>query len=100
VDGTAKGLLFNADGTFKEELKQHGHKAKLTKIEITALPSTITDYITSSYAGATSKLAATNDAGEYFVGILQDDKVKILLFNADGTFNKELEQPLRRHKKH
>jgi hypothetical protein len=100
ADGTVKGLLFNADGTFKEELKQHEHKAKLTKIEITALPSAITNYITTSYAGATIKLAGTNDAGEYFVGILLDDKVKILLFNADGSFNKELEAPLKRHKKH
>ncbi|MHA4738421.1 PepSY-like domain-containing protein [Dyadobacter sp. MSC1_007] len=100
ADGTAKGLLFNADGTFKEELKQHKHKAKLTKIEISVLPSAITTYIPANYAGAEIKLAATNEAGEYFVGITVDNAVKVLLFNADGTFNKELEKPLQRHKRH
>jgi hypothetical protein len=96
ADGTAKGLLFNADGTFKQELKQHGHKAKLTKVEISALPGAITTYITGNYTNAEIKLAASNEAGEYFVGIEIDDSVKILLFNADGTFNKELEKPLKR----
>lgn len=101
ADGTARGLLFNADGTFKEELKQHAHKANLTKIEISALPASITSYITSDYAGSEIKMAGTNDTGEYFVGIKVDGAVKILLFNADGTFNKELEKPAERgHKRH
>lgn len=99
-DGTAKGLLFNADGTFKEELKGHGHKAKLTKIEISALPVTVTDYITLNYAGAEIKMAGTNEAGGYFVGIIVDDKVQVLLFNADGSFNKVLDKPAKRRKKH
>jgi len=96
TDGTAKGLLFNADGTFKEELAQHAHKAKLTKVEISTLPASVTSYITSNYANADIKLAATNDAGEYFVAITVDNSVKILLFNADGTFSKELEKPVKR----
>ena len=93
ADGTAKGLLFNADGTFNAELKQHPKKAKLTKIEVSALPAAITSYISTTYAGAEIKQAGTNAAGEYFVGILVDAKVKVLLFKADGTFNKELEKP-------
>ncbi|MGG7661284.1 PepSY-like domain-containing protein [Dyadobacter sp. BHUBP1] len=102
ADGSVKGLLFDADGTFKAELKQHVKKAKLTKIEVSALPATVTSYITSNYTGAEIKLAATNDAGEYYVGILVDSKVKILLFNVDGSFNKELEKPAfgRGHKRH
>jgi len=93
ADGTLKGLLFNADGTFKEELKQHPKKAKLTKIEVSELPVTITSYITSGYAGAVIKQAGKNAEGVYFVGILIDSKIKVLLFNADGTFSKELEKP-------
>lgn len=102
ADGSVKGLLFDAAGTFKAELKQHVKKAKLTKIEVSALPANVTSYITTNYAGAEIKLAATNDAGEYYVGILVDSKVKILLFNADGSFNKELEKPAfgRGHKRH
>ena len=100
ADGSAKGLLFNADGTFKEELKQHQHKAKLTKVEVSALPAAITAYVTSNYAGAEIKIAASNEAGEYFVGITVNDTVKLLLFNADGTFNKELEKPMKRQRRH
>lgn len=93
ADGTAKGLLFNADGTFNSELKQHERRAKLSKVEISGLPLSITSYITSSYAGAEIKQAGTNAAGEYFVAILVEGKIKVLLFNADGSFNKELEKP-------
>ncbi len=103
ADGTLKGLLFNADGTFKEELKGHVKKAKLTPVEVSALPAAVTDYITSTYTGSEIKQAGTNADGQYFVAILLDSKVKILLFNADGTFSKELEKPAmggRGHKKH
>ena len=100
ADGTAKGLLFNADGTFAEELKQHAHKAKLTKIEVSALPAATTAYITANYAGSTISTAATNADGAYFVAITTNDVVKVLLFNADGTFSKELEKSGKRHKNH
>ncbi|TDE16586.1 PepSY-like domain-containing protein [Dyadobacter psychrotolerans] len=99
-DGTLKGLLFKADGTFQEELKQHVKKAKLTKVEISALPAVITTYITANYAGSEVKQVAKNADGEYFVGILIDSKIKILLFNADGSFSKELEKPAKQHGKH
>ncbi|KAA6439976.1 hypothetical protein FEM33_09750 [Dyadobacter flavalbus] len=100
ADGTAKGLLFNADGTFQEELKQHAHKASLTKIDVSALPAAITAYITANYAGSTVSAAATNADGAYFVAITADNVIKVLLFNADGTFSKELEKSGKRHKKH
>lgn len=93
ADGTAKGLLFNADGTFEQELARHSKKAKLTKVEISALPEAITTYISTNYAGAETKQAGTNADGEYFVEIVVDSKPKVLLFNADGSFNKELERP-------
>ena len=103
ADGTLKGLLFNADGTFKEEVKGHLNKAKLTTVEISALPAAITTYISANYATAEIKKAGTNTDGEYFVAILIDSKVKVLLFSADSTFSKELEKPAmggHGHKKH
>lgn len=94
ADGTTpKGLIFNADGTFKEELKHFDHKAKLTEVAVANIPAAITSYITTTYAGAVIKKAGTNADGQYFVGIVLDSKVKVLLFNADGTFNKELTAP-------
>ncbi|MCF0058265.1 hypothetical protein [Dyadobacter sp. CY356] len=96
ADGTTpKGLIFNADGTFKEELKHFEHKAKLTEVGVADLPATITSYITTTYAGAEIKKAGTNADEQYFVGIVIDSKVKVLLFNADGTFNKELDKPMK-----
>ena len=92
-DGTVKGLFFKADGTFGGDLMQHPRKAKLNKVDISALPASITSYINTTYAGAVIKLVGTNVAGEYFVGILVNSKIKVVLFNADGTFSKELEKP-------
>lgn len=93
ADGTVKGLLFNSDGTFSSELKQHARKARLSKVEISTLPAAITAYITANYAGAEIKQAGTNGDGEYFIGVLVSEKVTVLLFKADGSFNKELEKP-------
>lgn len=92
ADGTPKGLIFNADGTFNAELKNHARKAKLTEVAVASLPATITGYITTQYAGAEIKKAGTNAEGQYFVGLILDRKIKVLLFNADGSFNKELEK--------
>lgn len=62
----------------------------LTKIEVSALPATVTSYISTNYAGATVDYAAKDDAGNFLVAITQNDQRTALLFNADGTFNKEL----------
>ncbi|WP_138482020.1 hypothetical protein [Dyadobacter bucti] len=100
ADGTITGLLFNADGTFGRELKQHAPKAKLTRIDSTALPVAVTDYIDANYTGAAIKEAATNVDGEYYVAIKTADAVKVLIFNADGTFNKEIDKPNKRRGRH
>jgi hypothetical protein len=91
-DGTPKGLIFNADGTFRAELKRHAQQSILTEVMVSDLPSTITTYITTNYTGAEVKKAGTNADGQYFVGIVHDGKIKVLLFNADGSFNKELDK--------
>lgn len=100
ADGTITGLLFNADGTFGKELKQHAPKAKLTKIDSTVLPVAVTAYISTTYPGASIKEAATNVDGEYYVAVKTADAVKVLIFNADGTFNKEIDKPVKKHRRH
>ncbi|MCE7064471.1 hypothetical protein LZG73_04200 [Dyadobacter sp. CY326] len=54
----------------------------------------------ANYAGSTIQVAATNADGAYFVAISVDNAVKVLLFNADGSFDKKLEKPFKRGKKH
>jgi hypothetical protein len=100
ADGTVSGLLFNADGTFNKELKQHAPKAKLTRIDSTALPVAVTSYISTTYPGASIKEAATNVDGLYYIAIKVVDAVKVLIFNADGTFNKEIDKPSKKHRRH
>lgn len=93
ADGTHKGLLFNADGTFNKALEKYGRGAKLTKVETTALPASITSYITANYAGYEIKRAGKNDAGEYFVAVKKDDVVKVVKFDAAGAFIEETTPP-------
>lgn len=62
----------------------------LTKVAVTSLPATVTSFISTSYTGATINYAAKDDAGNFLVAITQNGEPKALLFNADGTFNKEL----------
>lgn len=65
----------------------------LTKIEVSALPATIKDYITSKYAGSEIKEAGKDKDGNFVVLIVQDSKPKGLLFNSAGSFQKELPPP-------
>ncbi|MPR35585.1 hypothetical protein [Salmonirosea aquatica] len=99
ADGTPKGLLFDSAGNFKEELKHYKQHAKLTEVAVVDLPASITDYVAATYAGAEIKHAGTNEAGEYFVMLVSDSKPVVLLFNADGTFNKALDKPMHHGKK-
>lgn len=62
----------------------------LTKIDVATLPATVASYISTSYAGATVNYAAKDDAGNFLVAITQNTERSALLFNADGTFNREL----------
>ncbi|GAB3340995.1 hypothetical protein GCM10027299_54890 [Larkinella ripae] len=108
-NGEAKALLFNADGSFNEELslkgaggkkggprgKGHGPKGNLEQIALTDLPAAITSYISANYAGAELKTAAKDSARGYLVMIVVSDQSKTLLFNPDGTFNKEVSKPVR-----
>lgn len=62
----------------------------ITRVAVTDLPAAITSAISASYAGATVDYAAKDDAGNFLVAITQNSARTTLLFNADGTFNKEL----------
>jgi len=100
-DGTHKGLLFNADGTFSKVLEKYGNKAKLTSVDAASLPASVTSYISSKYATYSIVKAGKNDAGEYFVAIAlttgtDAEKAasrKVIQFNADGTFKQETTPP-------
>lgn len=93
TDGTNKGLLFNADGTFNKALEKYARGAKLTKVETTALPAAITTYITANYAGYEIKQAGKNDAGEFYVAVKLNDTVKVVKFSAAGAFIEETAKP-------
>ncbi len=108
-----KTLLFNADGSFNQELalhegkggphggrggphgkpgQGHGPKDSLTQITPASLPAAITAYITANYNGATIAAAAKDDTRGYLVMITQNNERKTLLFNTDGTFSQEVQR--------
>ncbi len=100
TDGSMAGSLFDATGTFIKSLKQHMPKAKLTEVELSALPATIIDYVATNYEGFTISKVGMNTEGEFIVGLTEDTSKKVLLFNADGSFNRELERSRMGHKGH
>ena len=83
-DATSNAARLSADST------GFFCRDSLTKIDAAALPATVKSYISASYAGATISYAAKDDAGNFLVAITQNSERKALLFNADGTFNREL----------
>ncbi|SFD36877.1 PepSY-like domain-containing protein [Spirosoma endophyticum] len=60
----------------------------LTTVDVSSLPTTITTYISTNYAGATVKEAKKDEKGNYVVAITVNGSVKLLLFATDGTFVK------------
>ncbi len=99
-------LVFLADGTFLQECVKHGgphhggpghgnghhNGPKLTALDITLLPADISAYITANYSGAVIKKAGTDKNGNYFIMVEFNSKPLILVFNADGSFNKEIKK--------
>lgn len=84
TDGTTSAARLLADST------GFHCRDSLTKVDVASLPAAITGYITTNYAGATINYAAKDDKDNILVAITQNDDRKALLFNADGSFNKEL----------
>ena len=86
TDSTRKALLFNTDGTFAQEVVR-GVKGNYSVVETSTLPTSITTYISTNYAGSTIKLAGKNPTGQFKVFIqLSTGQLAELTFAADGTF--------------
>ncbi|MDR6193114.1 hypothetical protein [Siphonobacter sp. SORGH_AS_0500] len=100
VDNKPKALLFTAAGVFVQELSHYQKQAKLTEVALADLPTSITTYITAHYAGATLEKAGKNADGVYFVAIKSGNSIKVLRFDASGTFVEELAKEARPKKRH
>lgn len=97
-DGTIAGLLFNSDGGFIAE-KTRG--ARPEPIDVSSLPSAITDYITANYEGATIHKAFQGNDGNYGVMlILADDSFLGVGFDSAGNYLGELSMKDLKGKKH
>ena len=84
VDPSTDGSARTAGATSTTLTGPHN----LTTVDVSSLPTAITTYISTNYAGATVKEAKKDEKGNYVVAITVDSKVKLLLFTADGTFVK------------
>lgn len=112
---SASGLTFAA--TTHDSLKTHSDSAKahsdsirnkhtstvhvtkkgkystLVPIVVSTLPSTITTYITTNYAGSTINKAAQDTLNNYYILIKKADNTHVgLVFDSAGTFVKVIEK--------
>jgi Putative beta-lactamase-inhibitor-like, PepSY-like len=86
-----KGLVFDAAGKFLAEKTKDKDGKKGKKIEVSALPKVITDYIASKYSGGTIEKAFQSETLSYGVEVVKADKTKVMvLFDKDGKFLSEL----------
>ncbi len=68
-----------------------GFHHKKTKIDIATLPAAIKTHIASNYVGYTISMAVKNDStGSFGVGIKKDSTHKLLSYDKNGVFLKEL----------
>lgn len=89
ADNSHKGLLFDKAGKFVSERSGKGKRGE--KVEVANLPTSISAYITKTYAGSTIKIAFKNTDGNFAVVIKKADETKIVLgFDANGAFKGEL----------
>ena len=93
LNGVGIGLLFDATGKFLQKLEKFHEKSKLTEVEVTALPATVTAYISKNYAGYTAKKAGKDADGNLLVGITNGTDFKVLKFDSAGVFKEELPVP-------
>ena len=78
-------LEFDSEENFVGEFEHH-RRGKGEKIDISELPTIITDYITANYTDAELKVAFQKEDG-YGVGIVTaDDERKVLIFDGEGNF--------------
>jgi Putative beta-lactamase-inhibitor-like, PepSY-like len=87
------GLLFDSAGKFVQKLENYHNKAKLTEVAITALPASVSAYVTKNYAGYTIKKAGSDADGNFLVGLDNGTGHKVLKFDSAGNFKEELQIP-------
>jgi Putative beta-lactamase-inhibitor-like, PepSY-like len=86
-----KGLVFDAAGKFLAEKTKDKDGKKGKKVEVSALPKVITDYIASKYSSGKIEKAYQSETGSYGVEVKKADNTKIMvLFDKDGKFLSEL----------
>jgi hypothetical protein len=93
LNSVETGLLFDANNVFVKALDHYGKKAKLTEVDITTLPASVSAYVTANYAGYTIKKAGKDADGNILVGIKNDAGHKVLKFDSTGKFVEELQVP-------
>lgn len=92
TDGTSLVIGFDANGTFVSAASHQKDRGTLVAVE--SLPSTITDYITTTYSGATIKKAIQTTDNNYVVIITKADATIVgVSFDTAGTFISELTLP-------
>jgi len=95
ADKSFKILLFDATGAFVKELnpkghRKHGPNKHLTPVDITSLLVGITGYIDTNYTGSTIERAGMTPDGKFVIALTFNGKRKLLLFDENGVFVKEL----------
>lgn len=93
LNNVRTGLLFDAKGAFVQKLEKFGERSKLTEVAVTALPTSISSYVTSKYAGFAIKRAGKDADGNYIVGLDNGTDHKVLKFDAKGNFVEEMQIP-------
>ncbi len=93
LNGVNTGLLFDGKGVFIEKLERYGTKARLTEVAITALPASVSAYVSTNYAGYTIKRAGADADGNLIVGLDNGTGHKVLKFTSAGVFKEELQIP-------
>lgn len=89
ADNSHKGLMFDKAGKFVSERSGKGKRGE--KVEAANLPSSVSAYITKTYAGSSIKIAFKNTDGSFAVVIEKADATKLVLgFDATGAFKGEL----------
>jgi hypothetical protein len=74
---------------FIKEVSGKGHGGE--KVDVSTLPTSITTYISTTYAGSTVNSARKSSDGKYGVLVTKADGTKVMLgFDAAGVFLNEL----------
>lgn len=92
ADGTLVGLAFDANGAFVKILEPKG-KGHLTAIDVASLPTSVTEYVSTNYKGATIEKAYKDKDGNIIVTVKNADGTIVrLVFDASGKFVKVLKK--------